>query len=82
MLGLVVAMGIALSDSRVPVFDKAGDWQGACFGIGQMLGPPAAGVLADLHHGFGLPLLPAALAIAVGAVFIALDPGFSDASQP
>ncbi len=53
----------------------------ACFGIGQMLGPPAAGILADLHHGFGLPLLLAALTICVGAVFIALDRGFSDASQ-
>lgn len=52
----------------------------ACFGIGQMLGPPLAGVLADLRDGFALPLFLAALTVCVGGIFIALDRGFSDQS--
>ncbi|MGE4579226.1 MAG: YbfB/YjiJ family MFS transporter [Desulfuromonadales bacterium] len=48
----------------------------ACFGIGQILGPPIAGVLADLRHGFALPLLLAAGTVLVGALFIAIDRSF------
>ncbi|WP_052464973.1 YbfB/YjiJ family MFS transporter [Geoalkalibacter subterraneus] len=79
----IVALVMAEGGRRMPFAQRrSAAVLTACFGIGQMLGPPAAGVLADLHHGFGLPLLLAALAIGVGAVFIALDRGFSDAPQP
>ncbi len=45
----------------------------ASFGVGQMLGPAIAGRLADLHQGFAIPLLLAALCVALGGVFIAVD---------
>jgi len=45
----------------------------ASFGVGQMLGPAIAGRLADLHQGFAVPLLLAALCVALGGVFIAVD---------
>jgi predicted MFS family arabinose efflux permease len=48
----------------------------ASFGLGQMLGPIAAGILADLRHGFALPLGLAAGAVALGAGLVAIDPGF------
>lgn len=48
----------------------------ACFGIGQILGPPIAGVLADLRQGFALPLLLAACTVLVGALLIAVDRSF------
>jgi len=45
----------------------------ASFGVGQMLGPVIAGRLADLHQGFALPLLLAALCVTLGGLFIAID---------
>lgn len=48
----------------------------ASFGIGQMLGPIAAGWLADLQAGFALPLLLAAACVVVGGVLIAIDRNF------
>ncbi|HEY5997409.1 MAG TPA: YbfB/YjiJ family MFS transporter [Candidatus Deferrimicrobiaceae bacterium] len=48
----------------------------ACFGAGQVLGPPVAGRIADARGGFALPLLMAAAAIAAGALLVAVDRGF------
>jgi len=48
----------------------------AFFGAGQVIGPPLAGRLADSHGGFALPLLLAALAVAVGGILIAVDGRF------
>jgi predicted MFS family arabinose efflux permease len=48
----------------------------ACFGAGQVLGPPVAGRLADARGDFTLPLLLAAVAIAAGAALVAIDRGF------
>lgn len=45
----------------------------ASFGIGQMLGPVLAGLLADLQKGFALSLSLAAICVLFGGVFIALD---------
>jgi predicted MFS family arabinose efflux permease len=45
----------------------------ACFGLGQVLGPPLAGKIADRTGGFALPLLLAALSVAVGAALVAAD---------
>jgi predicted MFS family arabinose efflux permease len=48
----------------------------ACFGAGQVLGPPIAGRIADARDGFALPLLMAAAAIAAGALLVALDSAY------
>jgi MFS family permease len=48
----------------------------ACFGVGQVIGPIVAGVLADLQQGFGLSLMLAAAAVLVGAVFLMIDREF------
>ncbi len=45
----------------------------ASFGVGQVLGPVIAGMLADIQEGFAMPLLLAAVCVAIGGVFIALD---------
>jgi predicted MFS family arabinose efflux permease len=44
-----------------------------CFSIGQVIGPPLAGRMADLRGGFALPLLLAALAVTIGGILVALD---------
>lgn len=49
----------------------------ACFGLGQVLGPPVAGKIADARGGFAYPLLMAASAVALGALLIALDRGYA-----
>ncbi|MFO7831836.1 MAG: YbfB/YjiJ family MFS transporter [Desulfuromonadaceae bacterium] len=48
----------------------------ASFSLGQVLGATLAGWLADLHHGFALPLSLAAGAVIAGGVLIILDPRF------
>jgi predicted MFS family arabinose efflux permease len=45
----------------------------ACFSVGQVIGPPLAGRMADLRGGFALPLLLAALAVTIGGILVALD---------
>lgn len=45
----------------------------ACFGAGQVIGPPMAGLLADQQGGFALPLLIAAIAVAIGGALVATD---------
>jgi predicted MFS family arabinose efflux permease len=44
-----------------------------CFSVGQVIGPPLAGRMADLQGGFAMPLLLAALAVASGGILVALD---------
>ena len=53
----------------------------ACFGAGQVIAPPLAGLLADSRGGFALPLLGAAAAVVLGGVLIAFDGGFRQAPQ-
>lgn len=48
----------------------------ASFSIGQMLGPIFAGMLADRHEGFALPLLLAAASVSLGLIFVAIDPRY------
>lgn len=48
----------------------------ACFGGGQVLGPPLAGFLADWQGGFTLSLIIAGLVVSAGAVLVATDKGF------
>lgn len=48
-----------------------------CFGAGQVVGPPLAGLLADQQGGFTLPLLLAGVVVALGGVLVATDSNFS-----
>jgi MFS family permease len=47
-----------------------------CFGVGQVVGPPLAGLLAD-QHGFTLPLQLAGSLVILGGVLVATDRGFA-----
>ncbi|MDA8429249.1 MAG: YbfB/YjiJ family MFS transporter [Geobacteraceae bacterium] len=48
-----------------------------CFGAGQVIGPPLAGLLADQQGGFALPLLLAGFAVALGGLLVATDSRFT-----
>jgi len=52
----------------------------ACFGAGQVVGPPLAGLLADQQGGFSLPLLLAGSVVTLGGVLVATDGRFSSRS--
>ncbi|MDD2899883.1 MAG: YbfB/YjiJ family MFS transporter [Desulfuromonadaceae bacterium] len=49
----------------------------ACFGAGQVVGPPLAGFLADQHGGFSLSLLLTGVLVVLGGILVATDRGFS-----
>lgn len=53
----------------------------ACFGAGQVVGPPLAGMLAD-QRGFSLPLLLAGIVVAIGGLLVASDRRFSAPAEP
>ncbi len=70
----IVAMTLAEGSQRMPgQGGRAAAFLTASFGVGQVLGPVLAGVLADLQHGFTLPLLLASACVVLGGCFIALD---------
>ncbi len=48
-----------------------------CFGAGQVIGPPLAGLLADQQGSFTVPLLLAGSVVALGGVLVATDRRFS-----
>jgi predicted MFS family arabinose efflux permease len=48
-----------------------------CFGAGQVIGPPLAGILADKQGDFTLPLLLAGSVVALGGLLVATDRNFS-----
>ena len=48
----------------------------ASFGVGQVLGPVFAGTLADLQQGFAVPLLLAAVCVALAGLCVAMDRQF------
>lgn len=48
-----------------------------CFGAGQVVGPPLAGLLADQQGDFMLPLLLAGSVVALGGVLVATDGNFT-----
>lgn len=54
----------------------------ACFGAGQVVGPPLAGLLADQQGGFSLALLLAAALVVLGGVLVATDKEFSTHAAP
>lgn len=52
-----------------------------CFGAGQVVGPPLAGLLADQQGGFALPLLLAGAVVACGGLLVATDRNFTVKSR-
>ncbi len=74
----IVAMTLAEGNLRLPHNgNRAAAILTTSFGVGQILGPIAAGAMADMQHGFALPLLLAAVCVLIGGLFIALDRHFS-----
>jgi len=74
----IVALTLAEGNRRLPADSRrAAAILTTCFSLGQMLGPLLAGILADLRHGFELPLLLAAGSVAIGGVLIAIDRRYS-----
>jgi MFS family permease len=70
----IVAMTLAEGNQRMRgEGGRAAAFLTASFGVGQVLGPVLAGILADLQQGFSLPLTLAAVCVVVGGIFIALD---------
>lgn len=78
----IVAMTLAEGNQRMRgEGGRAAAVLTASFGVGQVLGPVLAGMLADLQQGFGLPLMLAAVCVGLGGIFIALDQGYQSAKQ-
>jgi len=78
----IVAMTLAEGNQRMRgEGGRAAAFLTASFGVGQVLGPVLAGILADLQQGFGLPLMLAAVCVAMGGIFIALDQGYQGGKQ-
>lgn len=70
----IVALTLAEGSRRMQgEGGRAAAFLTASFGVGQVLGPVFAGILADLQQGFALPLMLAAFCVVVGGAFIALD---------
>jgi MFS family permease len=70
----IVAMTLAEGNLRMRTDGRrAAAFLTVSFGVGQMLGPVLAGILADFQQGFATPLLLAAACVVVGGIFIALD---------
>ena len=73
----IVAMTLAEGNQRMRgEGGRAAAFLTASFGVGQVLGPVLAGILADLQQGFALPLMLGAACVIVGGIFIALDKRF------
>ena len=69
-LGLMQARSLTTADPR-----RALAYMTAAFGIGQILGPPFAGLLADRFGAFEIPSAAAAVAL-MAAGFVALNPRY------
>lgn len=65
-LGLVAARQAARGSQ-----DRVIGWMSASFGLGQLIGPAAAGRLAEASGGFGVPSLVAAALLGAGIVLLA-----------
>lgn len=70
----IVAMTLAEGSVRMKgAGGRSAAFLTASFGVGQVLGPIIAGVLADLQQGFTLSLSFAASCVVLGGIFIVLD---------
>jgi len=69
----IVALTLSEGTRRTGGKGKAAAILTVCFGIGQVLGPIVAGVLADYKAGFTLPLFIASVSVGLGAVCTIFD---------
>jgi len=73
----VVALTLTEGNLRMPGDGRrAAAFLTASFGVGQMLGPVLAGVIADIQEGFTVPLLLATGCVVVAGLCVALDRQF------
>jgi len=73
----IVALTLTEGNLRMPGDGRrAAAFLTASFGIGQMLGPVLAGVLADIQEGFAIPLLLASVCVAIAGLCVLLDRQF------
>lgn len=73
----IVALTLAEGNLRMRTDGRrAAAFLTASFGIGQILGPVFAGILADVQKGFSLPLILAAACVLLGGLLIAIDRHF------
>ena len=70
IVALVMAEGVRRSGTEGR---RAAAVLTACFGAGQVIGPPVAGLLADRQGDFTLPLLLAASVVATGCILVVSD---------
>lgn len=69
----ITVLSITLGKTLVP--ERSGRTIGlltTVYGAGQILGPLFAGALAERTHNLALPLVPAALVIAIGGIFLVI----------
>lgn len=70
----IVALTLAEGNRRAPHDSRrATAILTVCFSTGQILGPIMAGMLADRHEGFSLPLALATVCVVIGGLFVAFD---------
>jgi len=73
----IVALTLTEGNLRMPADGRrAAAFLTASFGVGQMLGPVLAGVLADIQEGFAIPLLLATVCVVIAGACVALDRQF------
>ncbi len=73
----VVALTLTEGNLRLPGDGRrAAAFLTASFGIGQVLGPVFAGVLADIQEGFAIPLMLASVCVALAGLCVVLDRQF------
>lgn len=73
----IVALTLTEGNLRIPGDSRRGAAVlTASFGVGQVLGPICAGVLADLQEGFAVPLLLASVCVVLAGLSVLLDRRF------
>jgi len=73
----IVALTLTEGNLRLPGDGRrAAAFLTASFGVGQMLGPVFAGVLADIQEGFAVPLVLASVCVALAGLCVVLDRQF------
>ena len=76
----IVALTLTEGNLRLPGDSRrAAAFLTASFGVGQMLGPVFAGILADLQEGFAVPLLAAAVCVVIAGLCVVMDRQFHKA---
>ena len=78
IVALVMAEGVRRSGTEGR---RAAAILTVCFGAGQVIGPPLAGLLAD-QGGFTLPLLMAASGVVIGCILVVTDTQHQNRATP